>query len=194
MKRLVSLFLVFFMLANLVGCEAVKKKFRRKKKEAVKMPRIYQVRKYEKRPTPELYKKHYAFWSSWQSELIGVIGQNSKKDKRCIEEIISNLEDMQNILVKEKADKLEPHIDKMMSVKDTIFRDELNPTTRDYLRRVLEREERFIKKEFVFEAVRNYIKTSFEEEPADLAETQDEYEEASPDDKAVLQNGSQSGG
>ena len=120
MRRAISWILAFFMLANLTGCETLAKKFRRKPKKTVKMPRMYQIKKYEKKPTPELYKKHYAYWESWQSELIQVLGQNRKKDLLCIDQIISNLQDMQNILVPEKGKEMETHIERLITVKETI--------------------------------------------------------------------------
>ncbi|MBI5144280.1 MAG: hypothetical protein HZA30_04355 [Candidatus Omnitrophica bacterium] len=163
MKRALALVLIFFILVNLTGCETMRKKFTRKKKEPVKMPRIYQVRKYEKKPTPELYKKHYAFWTSWQSELISVLGQNHKKDMRCIEEIIGNLSDMQNILVQEKAGRLKTHIDKLVKVKDIIFNEELTQWNKDYVKRTLEREDRAIKREFSYKKVKDYLKVSYED-------------------------------
>ncbi len=164
MKKWIYFFLICSIILNLTGCEAVRKKFTRKKKEPVKMPRIYQVKIYEKKPSPELYKKHYAYWVSWQSELIRVLGQNHKKDVRCIEEIMGNLNDMRNILINEKGDVLAPHIEKMEKVKDLIFKEDLTQANKDYVRRTLEREERFIKKEFVFDKVKDYLKKSFDDE------------------------------
>ena len=131
------LLLAISVILNLTGCEPLRKKFTRKKKPVTKMPRIYQVKKYVKKPTPELYQKHYAYWASWQSELVRVIGENRKKDKRCIDEIVSNLKDMQNILVAEKAQKMEPHIAKLEEVRDIIFNDDLTAANKDYIRRIL---------------------------------------------------------
>lgn len=165
-KKIFAFILIFFFVASLTGCEAFRKKFTRKKKAPVKMPRIYQTKIYEKKPTPELYNKHYAFWVSWQSELIRVLGENHKKDVRCIEEIVGNLRDMQNILVEEKANQLEPHIEKLAKVKDVIFNEELTQANKDYVKRTLEREDRFIKKEFSYKKVKNYLKKSFEDEPS----------------------------
>ena len=164
MRKIISISIIFFMLINLAGCETVRKKFTKKKKEPVKMPRIYQVKVYEKRPTPELYKKHYAFWVSWQSELIKVLGENHKKDMRCIEEIVGNLDDMQNILVKEKADELKSHTEKLEKVKDIIFNEELTQANKDYVKRTLEREDRFIKREFNYKKVKDSLRKSFEDE------------------------------
>ncbi len=164
MKRLISIAIIFFMVLNLAGCAGLQKKFTRKKKAPVKKPRIYQVKKYEKRPTPELYKKHYAYWRAWQGELISVIGQNHKKDTRCIEEIISNLADMQNMLTSEKAEGLTPHINNLVKVKDIILNEELSQYNKDYVKRTLEKEDRAIRRDYIFDKIKGYLRISFEDE------------------------------
>ncbi|MDP2913593.1 MAG: hypothetical protein Q8N91_06265 [Candidatus Omnitrophota bacterium] len=164
MKKWIMVFVLFFTIANCCGCAGLSKKFIRKRKEPVKKPRIYQVRIYDKKPTPELYKKHYAYWMAWQSELISDLGQSHKKDARCIEEIVGNLIDMRNMLVKEKADGLEGHIDKLAGVRDVIVAEQLSQFNRHLIKGVLEREDRAVKKKFNFNRVKNYLKTSFEDE------------------------------
>lgn len=157
MKRWVSIFIIMFMLANLTGCAGLQKKFTRKKKKTVKMPRIYQVRKYEKKPSSELYKKHYAYWASWQSELVKVLGQNRKKDILCIEQIISNLKDMQGLLIPEKAAQLEPHIDNLSKVRTVMINEDLTQFNIDYIRRTVEKEDRTIKRDFGFNKVKDFL-------------------------------------
>ncbi len=166
MKKTIHILLALCILVNLAGCEPLRKKFTRKKKEVVKMPRVHQIKEYEKKPTPELYKKHYAYWTSWQSELIRVLGQNHKKDMRCAEELIGNLRDMQNMLDKEKADELETHIEKIVKLKDVISEEDMTPVNRDYVRRALEREERAIKRDFYYDKIKGHLKESFVEEAA----------------------------
>jgi len=163
-RKIAAAILVVFLSLNLAGCETVRKKFTRKKKPTVKMPRIYQVRKYNIKPTSELYQKHYAYWESWQSELIKVLGESHKKDVLCIEQIISNLNDMRNILVQEKADRLKPHIEKLARVKDVIVKEELTQFNRTYVMTTLEREERAIRREFILSKVKDNIRTEFENE------------------------------
>jgi hypothetical protein len=163
MKRLIAVTVVLILMFNLTGCEALRKKFTRKKKETVKMPRFYQVRKYEKKPTPELYKKHYAYWASWHDELIRVLGQNHKKDMMCILNAVENLKDMQGILIPEKGDELEPHIKRLLKVKDAVFKEELSQANKSYIMMTLEREGRFIKREFCYSKVRNSLRKSFDE-------------------------------
>ncbi|MFH0763632.1 MAG: hypothetical protein V1927_01350 [Candidatus Omnitrophota bacterium] len=166
MKKITAWLLLFFMLASLTGCETVAKKFRRKKKEVAKMPRIFKAKAYVKKPTPELYKKHYAYWSSWHSELIQELGDNHKKDTLCIEQIVSNLKDMQNILTPDKGGELTFHIEKLAKVRNVIVNGEMSTANRTYILRTLEREESFIKREFAYTKAKFSLKKSFEEEAA----------------------------
>ncbi|HPM43695.1 MAG TPA: hypothetical protein PLV52_07675, partial [Candidatus Omnitrophota bacterium] len=129
-----------------------------------KKPRIYQVQKYEKKPTPELYNKHFVYWQTWSGELIEVLGQNKKKDVRCIDEMVGNLKDMQNILVKEKGDELQPHIDTAIDIKNTISRGDMSFSVRNNVHSTLEREDRAIKREFITSKVKNQLKRSFDED------------------------------
>lgn len=164
MKRLLALALIVPLLLNVTGCETMRKKFTRKKKAPVKAPRIYQVKRYEVKPTPELYKKHYVHWMTWHSELLRVLGENHKKDLSCMEGITSNLNDMRNILVPEKGDVLKTHIDKLLKVRQILISEDLTTFNKDYIRRVLEAEDRAIKREFSYDKVKDSLKVSFEDE------------------------------
>jgi len=164
MRKIVSILLACFILLNITGCEPLKRKFTRKKKETIKMPRIYQVQKYVKKPSPELYQKHYAYWASWQSELEKVLGQSHKKDMLCIEQIVSNLQDMQNVLIPEKAVELKKHVDRIITVKDVICRESLSQFNKDSIMSTLAMEGRFIRREFCYSKIKNYLKKSFDDE------------------------------
>lgn len=166
MKRWIVFVTVSILIFNITGCASLQRKFIRKKK-GPKKPRIYQLKKYVKKPTPELYKKHYAYWMTWQSEIISDLGRSHKKDVRCIEEIIGNLRDMQNILVAEKADLLERHIIRLTGVKDTILKEDLSQYNRHSILQTLESEDRAIKREFCYPKVKDYLKKEFEDEDND---------------------------
>lgn len=81
-----------------------------------------------------------------------------------MDEILSNLNDMRNILVREKADRLAPHLDKLEALKDTIAGEDLTQFNRHYIRTTLEHEDRAIKREFRFSRVKDYLKKSFDDE------------------------------
>jgi hypothetical protein len=94
-----------------------------------------------------------------------VLGQNHKKDTLCIEEIVSNLKDMQNILVPEKGDELTKHIGRRAEVKDIIARESGSHSDRSWTLMTLDRESRYIKREFHYDKVKGYLKQSFGEGP-----------------------------
>lgn len=165
MKRSLRFAIILFLVFNIAGCASIQKKFTRKKKATVRAPKIYQVKKYEKKPTPELYKKHYVYWESFQSEMIMVLGQNHKKDMMYIEHIISNLRDMQNMLVQDKAAELEVHIARLAKIRDILDKEDLTQFNRTYVMMTLERESRYIKRGFIYNKVKDSLRTSFEDVP-----------------------------
>ncbi|MCM8790873.1 MAG: hypothetical protein NC938_04140 [Candidatus Omnitrophica bacterium] len=165
MKKIACLLVAFALVVGMTGCDAVQRKFTRKPK-TTKMPRIYQVKKYEKTPSPELYSKHFAYWQSWQSEIIQSLGENAKKDRRCMDEILMQLGDMQNMLVKEKADELGKHIARLRQIRDTIYHQQIDRYNRGPVLTELEKQDRLIKKDFSVSKIKNYLKKSFDEEPA----------------------------
>jgi hypothetical protein len=171
MKRWISLLLIMVIAVSLAGCsEEWRRKFVRKKKEVAKKPRIYQTKKYTKEPTEALYTKHYNYTISWLSELAGDMGQNSKKDARCIEEALGQIRDVQLFLVPEKAMELDKHIGRLKEVQDLILRRDLGHANLDYARRSIEREERFLRSEFYYNKIKKHMKQSFDEDEGGQAE------------------------
>jgi len=163
MKKWIALITVLVLLFNVTGCAGLQRKFTRKKK-TVKKPRIYQLKKYVKKPTPELYKKHYAYWMTWQSEIISDLGRSHKKDMRCMEELIGNLRDMQGMLVAEKADQLERHIIRLSGIRETIIKEDLSQYNKHSILQTLESEDRAIKREFCYPKVKDYLRKGFDDE------------------------------
>ena len=163
MKRWGIFIIMMILTASLIGCDAVQRKFTRKK-TVVKTPHFYQLKKYTKKPSPELYKQHYMYWASWQEDMIQFLGQNHKRDKRSIEEAMGHLKDMQNILMPSKAEAMQPHIDRMEAAKEIILRGELSFANKDYVRSIIEREDRAIRREFSYSKVKDFLKKSLDDE------------------------------
>lgn len=166
MKKLVWLVAMLFAISTVAGCASVQKKFTRKKKEVKAMPRVIQEKRYDIKPSPELYSKHFAYWQSWSSELLQDLGQNHKKDVRCIQELMGQLDEMKDILVQEKADGLQKHIDRYKEIRDTIVNQDMSTMVMNTTRMDLDREDRIIKNDFSVKRIRNYIKKSFDEQQA----------------------------
>ena len=163
MKRWSVFMIMIILITSLTGCEAVQRKFTRKK-TVVKTPHFYQLKKYTKKPSPVLYKQHYSYWASWQEDMMQFLGQNHKRDKRSIEEAIGHLRDMQNILVPSKAEEMQPHIEKMEAAKDIILKGDLSFADKDYVRSIIEREDRAIRREFSYSKVKDFLRKSTDDE------------------------------
>lgn len=162
MRKMPALAMIIVIALALAGCDSLQRKFTRKQKYVKPVPRLYQLKKYDIKPSAALYSKHYAYWQSWMSELLQDLGGNRKKDIRCVEEAISQLNDMRNILVQEKADALAKHIHRIEGVRDIIVKEELSQFNRSQILMTLEREDRTIRREFDVAGIKGYVKESFD--------------------------------
>jgi hypothetical protein len=175
MKRLIAAMIIVCLAAGTANCEnSWLQKFTRKKKNVKKTPKIYQLQRYPQKPSPELYKKHYSYVITWMSEIVSDLGQNHKKDVRCIEEIVMNMKTMQNILVPEWQEKFQPHVDKVMKIRETIVYENLSKFNADYVKNGLERENRAIKRDFCYTKVRDHLRANLEEGAATEPAANDE--------------------
>ena len=170
MRKLITLMIALLIITGMTGCDAVQRKFTRKKKYTKPVPRIHQIKKYDIKPSVALYNTHYAYWHSWMSELIQDLGQNHKRDVVCISEALNQLYDMQNMLVQERADAMDKHVHRLEEVKETIAREDLSQYNKSWVTMTLEREDRAISREFDGAGVKKYIKASFEDAPKTIKE------------------------
>jgi len=150
---------------SLLGCTAFKRKFTRKKKEEKVQP-YFELKKYNVKPSLDLYEKHYVYWVNWQRTLISELGKNFKKDKRCIGEIIANLRDMQGLLVDDKAALLEPHIEDLNKTRLIIDKRIMTKANETRIRKIIEREYRVIKRKFSPRKMEDFIRADFKREGA----------------------------
>ncbi|MBN1354574.1 MAG: hypothetical protein JW994_07920 [Candidatus Omnitrophica bacterium] len=155
---------IFMISFNLSGCAALKTKFTRKNKKEVKRQVYYQLRKYEVKPSFELYEKHYIFWANWHKELTDELGANYKNDIKCIQGIVSNIEDMATLLVDEKAVELTPHIDELKKAESIIKKRDTTKTNRTRVRRILEKERRLIRSKFSPKDMAGFIREDWPDE------------------------------
>ncbi|RKY42656.1 MAG: hypothetical protein DRP85_01950 [Candidatus Makaraimicrobium thalassicum] len=159
-RVLVILLAVSFALS---GCAQIKDKFVRKPKEEKGIAKRYRpVREYDVRPSLELYTKRYIFWKNWHKELLSVLGDaNHKKKVVAAEQGLSNLLDMQNMLVDEKAGELQKLIDEMAGIETALKTEKVTRGTEVRMRKKLESLGRQIKREFSYNKMRGYIRGDF---------------------------------
>ena len=93
----------------LQGCEPLRKKFTRQKKEdrrgVVEAPVLEPIEYLpaEKKPF-EVYRHHYSLWQVWHKELIADVAAQSNKKRMlyCLSQVILHLESMQRFLPEQK--------------------------------------------------------------------------------------------
>lgn len=156
--RFLVVAIIFAISVNFAGCASLKRKFIRKKKEEPRMPVYYHVKKYDIKPSMDLYEKHYVFWVNWHKKLVAELGESFKSDMRCMEEIRSNLADMIALLVDEKASVLESHTDELEKAVAIIEKRNLTKANETRIRHILEREYRAIRGDFSPSDVADYIR------------------------------------
>jgi len=162
--KLLTVFMVIVLLAGTSGCAALKKKFTRKTKEKPKTPVFYQVRKYNIKPSMELYEKHYIFWINWQRKLIAELGKNFKNDIRCSQEIEGNVIDMVSLLVDDEAAKLTTHLEELSKIRAILEKRNMTKVNETRIRQILEREYRVIKREFSPGKMSDHIRKDWKKE------------------------------
>ncbi len=160
---LVVLLVMAFMVS---GCAQMRDKFIRKpKEEETKTKRYYAVRKYDVKPSLDLYTKRYVFWKTWHKELLSVLGKgNHKKIVVAVEQEVSNLMDMQNMLTDEKAEELGKLVDGMTEMEKIIKKQKITTGTEVRIRKKLESLGGQIKRGFSYNKMRGYIRDDFRSE------------------------------
>lgn len=108
----ISCVLIFLFVASLTGCEPLRKKFTRTKKQTVEteeIPVLEPIEYPKQILTPQdLYKKHYNLWKAWQKELSDSIVETASRKRQLylFNQILSNLAQMQQLLIEDKAASL----------------------------------------------------------------------------------------
>ena len=158
--KYIYLLVVIVMLS---GCADFRDKFIRKPKEDSIPTTSYQaVRIYDVQPSLDLYTKRYIFWKNWHRELLGVLSNdNQKKRIVAVEQEVSNLLDMQNMLVDEKADELQVYIDELSGIERTLKEERVTPGNEVRIRRELEAIGKQVKRNFSYTKMRGYIRSDF---------------------------------
>jgi hypothetical protein len=162
------LVLVFFV----SGCAQISDKFVRKPKKEETAMRYRAVKTYEVHPSLELYTKRYVFWKNWHREALDLLAEsdrrqdfNQKKMVVSLEQEVSNLIDMQNMLIDEKAGKLQPLIDQMAAIEAEVKKNGVTQGNAVRIRRTLETTGRSVKESFSYNKIRGCIRDEFSNEP-----------------------------
>ncbi|MFH1791670.1 MAG: hypothetical protein ABH885_06800 [Candidatus Omnitrophota bacterium] len=150
-----------FCAGAMTGCASLRKKFIRKKKEKEETPQYLGIKEYKVTPSIELYKKHYIYWRSWNTEINENLGDNPKNDLVCIRQMIGNLEDMRGMLVDEKGNELDRHIDTLKGIEKDMSAGRITPGQKTRVQRVLKKEFMMVKINFTYTKMEPYMRSAF---------------------------------
>ena len=157
MRRVVGAVLVLVMALQVAGCEAIQRKFTRKKKREIIKPRFYQEDGAETRPHLELYMMHYTYWKSWQEELITRGGSNAKRDLMACNELMGHLADMKKYLTGSKAEELEKTIVELSLIEPDLKKQRLTKSQKYKITKFLEKIKRHIDKNFSYADMKEFL-------------------------------------
>lgn len=158
MKRIISAILISMLILELAGCEAIQRKFTRKKKREPITPRFYHEGVSETRPNLELYMMHYMYWQTWHEDLIAKAGTNAKRDAMACDEVIGNLTDMKKRLKDEKAKELDTYIEQVRKITGEIKSGGSTLMRLGFLKQRLSNIKGRIVRKFYYKKIRDYIK------------------------------------
>lgn len=161
MKKNISVFIIYFLIVSLIGCDAFVRKFTRKPKreELPEQELVLAPEEYRSTMTKEeQYRQYFLFWESWQGELVQalLVKTNRKKPVSCINEAIKNLEEIQKMLDAEKQKKLESYLVQLKDLRETIIEDTYG-TDFSSQRMAAERIKRAISRDFSYSKVKDSL-------------------------------------
>lgn len=153
-NRLFRCALILILCISFTGCAALQRKFARRKKEKEKAAPVVTTYDYAKElRVGELYKKHFLFWKTSQSELIDRIDSGYKKRSGLYDRVVANLMDMEGYLTAPKRDELRPFKTEITSIEPEIKKKRLSENSKYKIRQLLERTKREIEKHFSYSDV-----------------------------------------
>jgi hypothetical protein len=160
-----SLLIIFVCIAvtSFFGCQTLKKKFTRKSKaekenveEVVYSPQEYPVQVIS---NEEMYRTYYTFWRGWHQELTEVLseGENRKKQVECINEIITDLNKMKDLLTPDVQANLKEYIQQLTPIQEEIIAGRSNATNFYSMKMKMESLRSKITKDYTPNKVKKYI-------------------------------------
>lgn len=175
-----------FAAVSISGCADLKNKFVRKKKEKPQAKRYYAVKTYHVKPSIELYTKRYVLWKTWHDELEAVLtNSNFKKPRMAAEQALSNMIDMRNMLVDEKADLLQRYVDDMTYVEKTIKTQRVTSGNQTQLQKRIEVIGFEVQRKFSYNDMRKFIRSEFKSAEEKMNRESEAKEEIAKDDAAA---------
>lgn len=160
--KTVALILLVGMLAGTeTGCSREwKKKFVRKNKKTAESPQPVLVMESDVNAThpPEVrYQEHFAYWKSWNGELLDSLGQTRKRDARRLSGVINELQSLQSLLTGPPAEHLRRILVELSDIETALNQSPETGTVLPSLRSRLERIQREVNRDFYYAKIKPWL-------------------------------------
>ena len=157
-SRLMTCSIILMLCVSFTGCAGLQRKFVRNKKKEERIMPVITTHDYSKElRADELYRKHFLFWKTWQSELIDRMETTYKKRGSCYDHTLASLMEMKKYLRDPKAAELEPFIAEIRSIDPNIREKRLSKSAKYRMKQLLERTKRQIEKGFSYSDVKQFL-------------------------------------
>lgn len=157
-RKVFILFSVLCLLASVMGCEALTRKFTRKSKKDTTEVMVLAPEEWKgpQMTKEEKYRQYYVFWQSWHDELINALSSNASQKKRidCAEQALKNLSAMRALLNESGQKQLDVYIRQLSGLRDTLKSD-IYGSTGDSARLKAERVRMNIMQRFSYSDIKN---------------------------------------
>jgi len=122
MRKLLSLILVLLMILDFSGCQALRKKFVRKRRKEKPPPLYLELKDYPQVPTKDMYDQYHLYVRGWLDELMHTIEEesNAKRQKKSIDEAVMNFEQIMYFYNEEGKKAAEPLYKELVSLREEI--------------------------------------------------------------------------
>ena len=158
------------MIFSSVGCEPLRKKFVRKKKEEKESGIIPVLEPMDYAPKKmysplEQYQRHYSLWKVWDRELMQAIqeGKNPKAQKYNLAQLIEQIEEMQKWAREEKQKELFVLIQELHGIQKDLDQRSVTQSTFKMIK-TLERNSKMIRHRFNPKLMAEFLIDSKEDE------------------------------
>ena len=158
------------MIFSSIGCEPLRKKFVRKKKEEKESGIVPVLEPIDYAPKKiysllEQYQRHYSLWKVWDRELIQAIqeGKTVKAQEYNLAQLIEQIEEMKKWMIEEKQKELTPLIDELHAIQRDLSQPSV--THSDFtMTKTLERNSKTIRHDFNPKSMEHFLTESKEDE------------------------------
>lgn len=157
-SRFFRIVIVLVFCVSFVGCAALQRKFVRKKKKEEKAAPVITTYDYAKElRVDELYKKHFLFWKTSQSELIDRMHTRYKKRSSLFDRTVESLMEMEKYVAGAKGEELAGFIKQIKSIDPDIKKKQLSKNEIYKMKQLLEKTKRQIDKRFSYSDVKDFL-------------------------------------